>query len=102
LFRKSSGDWIVAIRVSAHVGPASADAESGADLIVDAWADEELLPVFSEIGTPCLNLEMQAPRAVAQGMITHIIEPEVTVRVADSVARVAGRREQEGNDKRRQ
>jgi hypothetical protein len=71
-------------------------------LIVDAWADEELLPVFSEIGTPCLNLEMQAPRAVAQGMISHIIEPEVTVGVADSVARVAGRRDQESDNKRRQ
>jgi hypothetical protein len=50
-------------------------------LVVDAGADEELLPLVTEIGTAILDFEVKAPGGVAEGVIADVVEPEVGVGV---------------------
>ena len=72
---------VVAIGVGADVGPTGADADGGTDLVVDAGADEELLPLIPKIGTAILDFEVESPGAVAEGVIADVVEPEVGVGV---------------------
>lgn len=92
VFGELGGGGEVSVGVSADVGPASADADGGADLVVDAGADEELLPFVPEVGTAILDFEVESPRGVAEGVIPDVVEPEVAVGVGlfDFCEKVSG------------
>jgi hypothetical protein len=81
VFGEFGESGVVAIGIGADVGPAGTDADGGADLIVDAWADEELLPLVSEIGAAILDFEVESPGGVAEGVIADVVEPEVGIGV---------------------
>ncbi len=92
VFGEFGESGVVAIGVGTDVGPAGADADGGADLVVDAGADEELLPLVTEVGTSILDFEVESPRAVAEWVITDVVEPEVGVGVGlfDFCEKVSG------------
>lgn len=81
---------VVAIGIGADVGPAGADGDGGADLVIDAGADKELLPFVTEIGAAILDFEMEPPGAVAKGVVADIVEPEVAVGVGYFVLGMGG------------
>ncbi len=81
VFGEFGESGVVAIGVGADVGPTGADADGGTDLVVDAGADEELLPLIPEIGTAILDFEVESPGAVAEWVIADVVEPEVGVGV---------------------
>ncbi len=81
VFGEFGESGVVAIGVGADVSPASADADGGADLVVDAGADEELLPLVTEVGAAILDFEVESPGAVTEWVIADVVEPEVGVGV---------------------
>ena len=73
---------IVAIPEGIDVRIADRRAPGGAESVVDAGTDHDLLPVPAEIGPPELTFEMQPPRPVSDGMIPDVVEPQVAVGIA--------------------
>ena len=73
------GDGDIAIRMRLDPGVTCGERQSGADRVVNAGAQEELLPVLSKIRSADLGFEMQSPRPLAERMVADVVEPEVAV-----------------------
>jgi hypothetical protein len=79
MFVKLIGHWQLAIGISFHIGVACTERDGGAERVVDAGPDEQLLPFVPPVFTAVLHLHMHAPLAAKERMVTHIVPPGVVV-----------------------
>ena len=102
VFREGGQSGVLSVGIGADVRPSGAHTEGGAELVVDAGAHKELLPGIAEIGPPVLDLKVQPPGAVAEGMVPHVVKPEVAVGIGQPVSGQTGGGQKKSGQKRQE
>lgn len=72
-------DRQIAVGVRFDITVTGTDGERGAQGVVDARADEELLPFVTPVFAAVLHLQVQAPGAVEERVVADVVPPEVVV-----------------------
>ncbi len=72
-------DGEIAIGVSFDITITGTDGECGAEGVVEARADEELLPFVTPVFTAILHLQVQTPGTVEEGVVPDVVPPEVVI-----------------------